>query len=97
MTVVDERFAVREFGSATAALGRQLVETIQTHLPVGAEEARARAIRLLKLDLKEQMKQLDRTLSNLTQLYLQLRSLASSDVLKDDLLACIRQCLPGEQ
>ncbi len=28
-------------------IGRQLVETIQTHLPVGAEEARQRAIRLL--------------------------------------------------
>jgi len=29
-------------------IGRQLVETIQTHLPVGAAEARQRAIRLLK-------------------------------------------------
>jgi peptide/nickel transport system ATP-binding protein len=29
-------------------IGRQLVETIQTHLPVGAEEARQRAIRLLQ-------------------------------------------------
>jgi peptide/nickel transport system ATP-binding protein len=29
-------------------VGRQLVETIQTHLPVGAHEARARAIALLK-------------------------------------------------
>ena len=30
------------------SIGRQLVETIQTHLPVGAEEARRRAIRLLE-------------------------------------------------
>ena len=29
-------------------IGRQLIETIQTHLPVGADEARARAIALLK-------------------------------------------------
>lgn len=29
-------------------IGRQLVETIQTHLPVSAEEARARAIKLLQ-------------------------------------------------
>jgi peptide/nickel transport system ATP-binding protein len=29
-------------------VGRQLVETIQTHLPLGASEARARAIALLK-------------------------------------------------
>ena len=29
-------------------IGRQLTATIQTHLPVGAEEARARAIRLLQ-------------------------------------------------
>jgi peptide/nickel transport system ATP-binding protein len=29
-------------------IGRQLVETIQTHLPVGAEEARQRAIKLLQ-------------------------------------------------
>ena len=29
-------------------VGRQLIETIQTHLPVGAEEARARAIKLLQ-------------------------------------------------
>jgi peptide/nickel transport system ATP-binding protein len=29
-------------------IGRQLVETIRTHLPVGEEEARARAINLLK-------------------------------------------------
>jgi peptide/nickel transport system ATP-binding protein len=29
-------------------IGRQLVETIQTHLPVGGEEARQRAIRLLQ-------------------------------------------------
>jgi peptide/nickel transport system ATP-binding protein len=29
-------------------IGRQLTETIQTHLPVGAEEARQRAIRLLQ-------------------------------------------------
>jgi peptide/nickel transport system ATP-binding protein len=29
-------------------IGRQLVETIQTHLPLGASEARARAIALLK-------------------------------------------------
>ncbi len=29
-------------------IGRQLTETIQTHLPVGAEEARRRAIRLLQ-------------------------------------------------
>jgi peptide/nickel transport system ATP-binding protein len=29
-------------------VGRQLVETIQTHLPVGAHEARARALALLK-------------------------------------------------
>ena len=29
-------------------IGRQLVETIQSHLPVSAEEARARAIRLLE-------------------------------------------------
>ena len=29
-------------------VGRQLIETIQTHLPVGREEARARAIRLLQ-------------------------------------------------
>ena len=29
-------------------IGRQLVETIQAHLPVGAEEARARAIHLLE-------------------------------------------------
>ncbi|MFZ5543590.1 MAG: ABC transporter ATP-binding protein [Pseudomonadota bacterium] len=29
-------------------VGRQLVETIQTHLPVGADEARRRAIRLLQ-------------------------------------------------
>jgi peptide/nickel transport system ATP-binding protein len=29
-------------------VGRQLTETIQTHLPVGAEEARQRAIRLLQ-------------------------------------------------
>jgi peptide/nickel transport system ATP-binding protein len=29
-------------------IGRQLVETIQTHLPLGASEARARAISLLK-------------------------------------------------
>src|SRR5512137_1036155 len=29
-------------------IGRQLIETIQTHLPVGAQEARQRAIRLLE-------------------------------------------------
>src|SRR5262245_30405746 len=29
-------------------IGRQLTETIQTHLPVGAAEARARAVRLLQ-------------------------------------------------
>jgi len=29
-------------------VGRQLVETIQTHLPVGADEARRRAVRLLE-------------------------------------------------
>ncbi|MGE5115184.1 MAG: ABC transporter ATP-binding protein, partial [Betaproteobacteria bacterium] len=29
-------------------IGRQLVETIQTHLPVGADEARRRAVRLLE-------------------------------------------------
>src|SRR5471032_2766012 len=29
-------------------IGRQLIETIQTHLPVGAAEARQRAIRLLE-------------------------------------------------
>ncbi len=29
-------------------IGRQLIETIQTHLPVGAEEAKQRAIRLLQ-------------------------------------------------
>jgi peptide/nickel transport system ATP-binding protein len=29
-------------------VGRQLIETIQTHLPVGAEEARQRAIKLLQ-------------------------------------------------
>ncbi len=45
--------------------------------------------RLLALQLKEQMKQLDKQLASMTQLYLQARALADADSLREDLLACI--------
>lgn len=45
--------------------------------------------RLLRIDLKEQMKQLEKNLPGLTQAVMQLRSIASADDLKHDLVAAI--------
>src|SRR5258705_4320744 len=50
---------------------------------------RAGVIRLLRLELKEQMKQLDKSLPGLTQAVMQLRGVANADDLKTDLVAAI--------
>ncbi|MBB5018772.1 RNA helicase HrpA [Chitinivorax tropicus] len=45
--------------------------------------------RLLRLELKEQMKQLEKGLPNFTQIAMQLRAVANADDLKDDVLLAI--------
>ena len=50
---------------------------------------RAGICRLLRLELKEQMKQLDKTLPGLTQAVMQLRGIANADDLKADLVTAI--------
>ena len=50
---------------------------------------RAGVIRLLRLELKEQMKQLDKALPGLTQAVLQLRGVANADDLRADLVNAI--------
>jgi ATP-dependent helicase HrpA len=50
---------------------------------------RAGVCRLLRIELKEQMKQLDKTLPGLTQAVMQLRSIANADDLKADLVSAI--------
>ncbi len=50
---------------------------------------RAGVARLMRFELKEQMKQLDKTLGNLNQLAIQLRSTISPDALKEDLMNAI--------
>ena len=50
---------------------------------------RAGVCRLLRIELKEQMKQLDKTLPGLTQVVMQLRGVANADDLKADLVAAI--------
>ena len=50
---------------------------------------RAGVCRLLRLELKEQMKQLDKTLPGLTQAVMQLRGIANADDLKADLVTAI--------
>jgi ATP-dependent helicase HrpA len=50
---------------------------------------RAGVIRLLRFELKEQMKQLDKSLPGLTQAVMQLRGIADADDLKGDLVNAI--------
>jgi ATP-dependent helicase HrpA len=50
---------------------------------------RAGVCRLLRIELKEQMKQLDKSLPRLTQAVIQLRSIANADDLKADLVTAI--------
>ncbi len=50
---------------------------------------RAGVIRFLRLELKEQMKQLDKSLPGLTQAIMQLRGIANADDLKADLVIAI--------
>jgi ATP-dependent helicase HrpA len=50
---------------------------------------RSGVIRLLRIELKEQMKQLDKTLPGLTQAAIQLRGIADADDLKADLVSAI--------
>ncbi len=50
---------------------------------------RAGVCRLLRIELKEQMKQLDKTLPGLTQAVMQLRGVANADDLKADLVTAI--------
>jgi len=50
---------------------------------------RAGVCRLLRIELKEQMKQLDKSLPGLTQAVMQLRSIANADDLKADLVTAI--------
>jgi len=50
---------------------------------------RAGVIRLLRLELREQMKQLDKSLPGLTQAVMQLRGIANADDLKADLVTAI--------
>ena len=50
---------------------------------------RAGVCRLLRLELKEQLKQLDKTLPGLIQAVMQLRSIANADDLKADLVTAI--------
>jgi ATP-dependent helicase HrpA len=50
---------------------------------------RGGVIRLLRLELKEQMKQLDKSLPGLTQAVMQLRGIANAEDLKADLIAAI--------
>ncbi len=50
---------------------------------------RAGVCRLLRLELKEQMKQLDKNLPGLTQALMQLRSIANAEDLKADILSAI--------
>ncbi|MDN3576153.1 ATP-dependent RNA helicase HrpA [Chitinimonas viridis] len=55
-----------------------------------AEQAhRAGVVRLMQLELKEQVKQLPKCFANFTQTALLLRSMADSDSLMDDLVACV--------
>ncbi|MGB9150680.1 MAG: ATP-dependent RNA helicase HrpA, partial [Burkholderiales bacterium] len=58
--------------------------------PDAADRAmRGGVARLLRLELREQMKQLDKTLGSLNQLAMQLRSTIAPDALKQDLLDAI--------
>ncbi len=58
--------------------------------PAAANRAmRGGVARLLRLELREQMKQLDKTLGNMNQLAMQLRSTIAPDALKLDLLDAI--------
>ncbi|MGB8338752.1 MAG: ATP-dependent RNA helicase HrpA [Burkholderiales bacterium] len=58
--------------------------------PDAADRAmRTGVARLLRFELREQMKQLDKTLGNLNQLAMQLRSTIAPDALKQDLLDAI--------
>ena len=50
---------------------------------------RAGVIRLLRFEMKEQMKQLDKSLPGLTQAVMQLRGVANADDLKADLVKAI--------
>ncbi len=50
---------------------------------------RAGVVRLIRIALKEQMKQLDKSLQSLTQPVMQLRAVANADDLKADLVAAI--------
>jgi ATP-dependent helicase HrpA len=50
---------------------------------------RGGVIRLLRIELKEQMKQLDKSLPGLTQAVMQLRGIANADDLKSDLVNAI--------
>lgn len=50
---------------------------------------RAGVVRLMRIALKEQMKQLDKSLQSLTQPVMQLRTIASAEDLKADLVAAI--------
>jgi ATP-dependent helicase HrpA len=53
------------------------------------EAMRAGVRRLLRLELKEQMKQLEKSLPGFTQLAMQLRAVANADDLKDDILTAL--------
>ncbi|WP_159876200.1 ATP-dependent RNA helicase HrpA [Aquitalea denitrificans] len=57
--------------------------------PEAERHHRAGVIRLLQLQLKEQMKQLGKGLSGMTQIGLNLRNVANVDVLLADAIACI--------
>ncbi|MEW9900105.1 ATP-dependent RNA helicase HrpA [Chitinivorax sp. PXF-14] len=50
---------------------------------------RAGVRRLMRLELKEQMKQLEKSLPNFTQIAMQLRAVANADDLRDDVLLAI--------
>jgi Domain of unknown function (DUF3418). len=54
-----------------------------------AREMRAGVRRLLRLALKEQMKQLEKSLPNFTQMALLARTIESPDEFREDLLTCI--------
>ncbi|MDK2125982.1 ATP-dependent RNA helicase HrpA [Parachitinimonas caeni] len=56
---------------------------------IAEAEHRRGVIQLMRLELKEQVKQLPKTFSQFTQLALQLRHVANSDELMEDLVACV--------
>ena len=65
------------------------IRLFDTAMPRRTPPMRAGVCRLLRIDLKEQMKQLDKSLPGLTQAVMQLRSIANADDLKADLVTAI--------